>query len=178
MPVWVQFVIAAAAFVTASGVLIKKVIIPVFHFAKQVDDLLPKMVELTEQLSHQPDSAKILAEIVGQLRTDSGSSLLDIIKRLEETSKINTANNSALFGLMTSLGVRVDAGAATGLRNEDTARLRDAAAEKIAADLKIAQDAVDEVAAELAASHKRADDIDTRDGNPGDAADAASRSPQ
>lgn len=153
-PVWLQVILAVFVGATAVAAFVAKVLKPLWIAAQRADRMIPMLGDLTEQLRDVPDVFAILKEIVGQVRTDSGSSLLDIIKRLEAASDRNAAANTALLALLTSLGVRIDAGAATGLRNELAAAV---------------------VAVNLSDAHGRADATDAG-GPPGEASDAAARS--
>lgn len=163
---WVRVLVSVAAAITALGIITSKGLIPMWRAARKADEMIPLMAQLVDQLQDVPDVFAILREIVGQVRSDSGSSLLDIIKRLEAASTANAASNTALLSLLSSLGARVDIGAATGIRHEQASAI-------VAADLVIAQAAVDGVAADLAEADHRADVVT---GSPGEAADEASRS--
>lgn len=137
---------------TAFSLFVGKVVKPLWSASRRADEMVPMLAELTEQLRPVPDVFTILKEIVGQVRSDSGSSLLDIIKRLDAASERNAVSNTALLSLLSALGTRIDEGAATALRNEVNAAA---------------------VAVRLANSQSRAD---AEIGLPGEAADAASRS--
>ena len=67
---WVQYVLWAAAFVAAIAVIWAKVFRPMMNLVS---------------------AAAVLQEIVKQFRTDSGSSLRDVVNRLEESAKVAAA---------------------------------------------------------------------------------------
>lgn len=83
MPGWVQAVIAAAATITALGVLWRQVVHPGALFVSKADKIIPILEEQVEAFSGVKGAFKVLAEIQAQFRTDAGSSLKDAINRLE-----------------------------------------------------------------------------------------------
>lgn len=189
MPEWVQWLIAAAAVVTALGVLWAKVVRPGFRAAKTADEMLPLLVELTAVFRGNQSAFSVLENIASQFRTDSGSSLRDVVDRLElaadenrqaaEILKIGAEATRQLAVrdreqverivlMVDRLTVKVDAVTSSAGRIEAAARI-------VASDLVKAQEAVDGVAIDLAEAHVRADEVE---GHPGEAADAASRSPR
>jgi hypothetical protein len=144
MPIWLQYILYAAALAGAMGVLWKKVFRPTAKLITTTEKMLPLLVELTEVFEKTPNAFKVLDEIVAQFRTDSGSSLRDVVNRLDEAAKENrtsadtlkvgveTARQLAeqdreqlrrLIILLDRLTIRVDAGGATGLRIEHAAEV-------------------------------------------------------
>lgn len=173
--VWQVILAAGAAMVTVAA-LWRKVLRPIVRFLATADQLLPLLVDLQAQLGGTPGAFTILKEIVGQLRTDSGSSLRDIVNRLDEAARLNATAAEVLKvnvevvkelaredrelarndrQLLADLIAMVRAGGATGLRIEEAAG---------------------HVAEDLAERYQRADDIHPSEA-PGVAADAASRPP-
>lgn len=184
MPTIVYYTLAAAALLTAIGVIWQKGIKPLWHFlyefTKATKEMLPLLKELTAVFRDSPNAFKVLDEIQAQFRTDSGSSLRDVVNRIEEAARLQqtasekaaTINDSLQLGakaaeilsgidrdklqtlalMLDRLGVRIDAGVATGIRNEQRA-------------IGVAED--------LAASQQRAD---SEEGDAGAAADAAAKS--
>jgi type II secretory pathway component PulM len=180
MPVWTQIIIGIAGFVVALGVIWKKVVSPLARLITTTEKILPLLVMLTEVFEKNPNALKVLGEIAAQFKTDSGSSLRDVVNRLEqaaldnrkavvaaaeaadvlkigvEASRLVSDQDRAMVRrleiLLDRLGVKVDEGAATGMRIERAAG---------------------HVAQDLAASHRRADE--TEGGEPGAAADAAAQ---
>lgn len=146
----------------------------------QMKAAFPMLQKLGEQFDNSPDAFKVLKEIQEEFRTNSGSSLRDVVNRLEEAS--NQSAHAAEYlkvGVEASrllakedreqilkvivlldrvtlrldrLTLKVDHSAATGERIESAAR---------------------GVADDLSEAHRRADAVE--DGNHGAAADAASR---
>jgi len=156
---WVNGLFVAAAVVTAVSVLVAKAVVPMWRFARRADKLVPLLAKLADQLEHQPDHGQILAEIVKQVRTNGGSSLLDIITDIKAQATANAASNAAVLSLLSHLVIGVDAASVDRV--------------EVAAALAKAQRAVERVAVDLAGSHERADAVT---GHPGEASDAASRS--
>lgn len=172
MPTWAQVLIAAAAVVTAIGVLWSKVLRPGMKAASAAEEMLPLLRDLTRVFRGTPGVFEVLDQIVAQFRTDSGSSLRDVVNRLEvaaddsreagETLKVGVEaariladrdrqQLDRLIILIDRLTIRVDLISASGQRIE-------------AANSAVADD--------LAAAHQRADNTI---GDPGAAADAASQ---
>lgn len=175
MPLWLQIVLWVAAGLTACGVIWTKAIRPLVRFIAKAEEMIPLLKELNKVFRDTPNAFKVLDEIVAQFRTDSGSSLRDVVNRLDEAAKQNKAAGELLkigveaarqlaeqdraqlqrlIILLDRVTVKVDAGAATGLRNERAAGI---------------------VAEDLAAAHARADAATSTDA--GAAADAAASSP-
>jgi hypothetical protein len=187
MPNWMQYVVWAAGVVAALTVLLglpvlfwKKVLRPGAKLITTTDEMLPLLKTLTLTFKDNPDAFKVLGDIAAQFKTDSGSSLRDVVNRLEaaaednrravqaaseaaevlkigvEASRLVSDQDRAMVRrleiLLDRLGVKVDEGAATGMRIERAAG---------------------HVAQDLAASHRRADE--TEGGEPGAAADAAAQ---
>lgn len=121
------------------------------------------MRELTAAFRGTPHAFDVLDEIVAQFRTDSGSSLRDVVNRLEQgtltlqqgaetvkqLAEQDREHLQRLIILLDRLTVRVDDSSARGARMELAAGV---------------------VAKDLADAHKRAD---ASEGEPGTAADAA-----
>lgn len=171
-----QVVLGIGAVITTAGLLWHKVLRPLVRFIATAEEVLPLLVDLEKQLGGTPDAFAILKEIVGQLRTDSGSSLRDIVNRLDVAATLNATAAEVLKvnvevvkelahedrvlaradrQQLANLLAQVQAGGATGLRIEEAAG---------------------HVAEDLAERYKRADDVHP-DEAPGVAADAASRPP-
>lgn len=182
----VAYIVGAAAVLTALGVIWKKAIKPAvlftWTFVTTIQKMLPLMQELTEAFKDTPHAFEVLDEIIAEFRSDSGSTLRDVVNRIEVASEVNrVATEKAaaisdslkvgveaakllagldrdklqdLILLTDRLGVRVDAGVATGLRNEQRAI---------------------GVADNLAAAQRRADE--TQSSEAGAAADAAASNP-
>lgn len=176
MPFAVQAILVAAAVVSALGVLWSKLGRPTWKIAKAADELVPLLRDFTEAFRGTPQVFLVLDEIARQFRTDSGSSLRDVVNRLEalineqalagEAARQLSADDRRTLARLVLLLDLVDAKADT--LTSDRA--------DVAANLERAQAAVEGVANDLAAAHARADA--TSAGDAGAAADAASRTPE
>lgn len=80
---WPAWVVAAAAAVTALGILWRRVVHPTIRLVSQVNTAIPVLQDLTGTFKDSPGTFKVLDEIAAQFRTDSGSSLRDVVNRLE-----------------------------------------------------------------------------------------------
>lgn len=181
MPTWLQYFLGAAALLTAFGVIWTKLLRPGAKMITLMSELLPLLTEFAETFKDTPHAFNVLDEIIAQFRTDSGSSLRDVVNRIEEAARVQQVATERAAAVSESLkvgveaakllagldrdklqtlallidrvGVKVDAGVATGLRNEAHAA---------------------GVAEDLAAAHARADA--TTSNQAGAAADAAMQS--
>lgn len=179
LPGWVQVVIALAAFSTACATLWKTVVNPIRKAGNRAEEMLPLLVVLTETFSDWPMALKVLREMASQFKTDSGSSLRDVVNRLEAMAA-STARGAE------TLAIGVEAAKQLAQRDrEEVTRLLvqidritvkvDAALEKVDTALVNQADmqhAAAVIAADLAMSHARADAVV---GAPGEAADAAAQ---
>lgn len=155
MPTWLQIIVGAAALVTAVRVLWRKVLHPSLRGFAAIEEALPLLRELVVEFRDTPHAFEILDEIVGQFRTDSGSSLLDVVNRLDDASTaqrtsalVLQANVDSIKTLaeqdraqLARLEVVLNRLSASAERIEDTA----AVAATVAYDLTAAQDRVDAV---------------------------------
>lgn len=184
MPTWIAYIIGAAAVVTALGVLWKKAIRPAANFIAEFviaeREMLPLVKELTAVFRDSPDAFKVLKAIAGQFKADSGSSLKDQINRLE--SAAGRQELAAQKAEANAEHLKVGVASQKELAEDDRQQLRkllielginaqamtslSAAVENIKKDAR-------SVADDLAAAHKRADDVS--DQPHGAAADAAAQ---
>lgn len=172
LPIWVQILIGVAAAVVAGGIIWKKVIRPVAKLITLLDTVLPLLSELAEQFKDSPHAFKVLNDIIREFRTDSGSTLRDVINRLERAAN----ENKVAAGVL-----KVEAETARRLAEEDRKQLERLVQSLNTIDAKQRQSssAVDRieaggkiVAQELDAAQTRAEKVQ---GEPGEAADAAVR---
>lgn len=89
MPVWLQWIVWIGAGVAAAAVIWTKFLRPASKFIARIEAMAPLLVDLTEQLKGSPQSFQILKEIIAQFRSDSGSSLRDVVDRLEKAAAEN-----------------------------------------------------------------------------------------
>jgi hypothetical protein len=83
------YIVLAGAALSALGYLWKKAVKPVAKFITEADKMIPLLVALNETFKDNPTGFKVLNEIAAQFRTDSGSSLRDVVNRLEVAAKEN-----------------------------------------------------------------------------------------
>lgn len=173
MPTWLQVVLGTAALVTAVGVIWKKIVAPMFRIAKAADVLVPLLRDFMDAFEDSPEVFLVLNEIAAQFRTDSGSSLRDVVNRLDKATHDLTISGAAAAQL--SADDRLTLARLVVLLDVLDVKADTAGVERagVAHDLVSAQAAVDAVATALAASEARADAV--TEGDPGEAADAASR---
>lgn len=86
-PNWVNLVLAASALLTSFGVMWRIVIRPTARLIALGNQMMPLVVELVDSFHDVATPFPVLEEIIGQFRTDSGSSLRDVVDRLELSSK-------------------------------------------------------------------------------------------
>jgi hypothetical protein len=91
MPRWTQIIIGAAAVLGAIGIIWAKLLRPlglfIYKFVLVQREILPLLQTFAEVFKDNPNAFKVLDEIVAQFRTDSGSSLRDVVNRIEEAGK-------------------------------------------------------------------------------------------
>lgn len=196
MPAWVQIVVGLAALVTATGVLWKKVLNPLRKAGNTAEEMYPLMVRLTEVFADNPDALKVLYEIAAQFKTNSGSSLRDVVNDLAkaiatlekhaEIARILAERDREQLQRLLTLLDRLDAKVSGGRNALDRIELdRERVAKNlaisenrikdIATALEISEDKVARVARHLLDAQDRADAVV---GSPGEAADAFSQSPK
>lgn len=169
MPVWAQLVVGIAALAAAVIYIWQKVAKPVARGITTMDKLLPVAVELADLFHDVPGALETLREIAVQFKPDSGSSLFDVIQRLDRAAQANT---SAVDVLQTNMETaRRLAEQDRELAEEDRlklasliAKLNDAAAGRVV------------IADNLEAAHERAES-EPAGSDPGAASDAAARRP-
>jgi hypothetical protein len=196
MPAWVQVIGAITALLALLAALWSKVLRPGAGLITSTEEMLPLLRELTSVFRDSPGVFHVLNQIAAQFRTDSGSSLRDVVNRLEAAAVENRNAGEALkvgveasrllserdrqqldrlIVLLDRLTIRVDALAVSGvLLAEDRAN--------VASDLVAREEKLDAatagVASDLAASQQRAAGVDTGDTvGTGAAADAAALPP-
>lgn len=175
MPNWLAIVLGTAAVLTAIGTVWAKLIKPTAELIVLQQNAIPLLRVLVRVFGSDPGRLDVLDEMAGQFRTNGGSSLRDVVNRLDAAAGVNAAAAEVLriqveasrllsvqdreqmariIILMDRLTVKVDAG------DEQRSRMERKQAE---------------VASDLRKSHERADAVD---GVAGEASDAASRSGQ
>lgn len=171
---WVQVAVGFTAITAALTVLWRKVIKPIFFLAQDAVVAAPIFRELIEAFGGNPNALVVLAAIAKEFRTDSGTTLRDVVNKLTDASNLAAVEREAarqlsaedrrllsrLEILLDILRVRADMSA------EERA--------EVAANLAKAQAKVEGIANEVKASQERADSTEGTEA--GEAADAAARS--
>lgn len=181
LPQWAQILLSIAAIVTALGVIWTKVVRPLLRFSHSAEEMIPMLRALTLTFRDTPNAFAVLDEIVAQFRTDSGSSLRDVVNRLEDAARANHQSGEVLKVGVESAKQLADQDRQQLLRlivllDRLTTKVDSAGtiAAGVARDLAVAQVAVDGVAEDLAVAHRRADEV-PHGADPGTAADAAAK---
>lgn len=86
MPHWAQYFILASLLIGAIAVIWTKFVHPLSKLIVFLSQILPMLQEFLEKDKKDPDYQDVLFEIAKQFKTDSGSSLRDVINRLEIAS--------------------------------------------------------------------------------------------
>jgi hypothetical protein len=170
---WVTFILGGSALLLAVGVIWNKLVKPLAKMIALSEKMLPLLAVLTEVFKDNPNALKVLYEIADQFKADSGSTLRDVVNRLEAAARKQEANADGLrVGVETVKQV-------AGLDRERVERLT-LALDRVSTKLDGAVGTVNRielhasgVADDLAAAHKRADEVVSSDA--GSAADAAAR---
>lgn len=98
IPLWASWALGVAAIVGALSVLWTKVILPFAHGVA----IAEKMYPILKRFTDDENVLGILNQIAAQFRTDSGSSLRDVVNRLETAAVENKSVADQLI-----LGVEV-----------------------------------------------------------------------
>lgn len=175
MPTWLTIIIGVGAGLTALATVWRLLIKPTAELIVLQQSALPLLRVLVRVWGADPSRLDVLDQIAEQFRTNGGSSLRDVVNRLDAAATVNATaaevlkvqveasrllavqdreQMTRLLVLVDRLTVKVDAGAVQQERME-------VATGKVADDLEEA--------------HGRADAVD---GRPGEASDAASKSPR
>ena len=172
---WPAWIVAFSVLVTAVGLLWRQVVKPIIRLVRNVNTAIPVLSDLTGTFKDSPGTFQVLDEIAAQFRTDAGSSLRDVVNRIEVAAKEAAEVVDRL---------RVNAQSDRQLAERDRVELQNVLRnmEGLATVLQTvvesgrrteAGDA--QVAEDLAGSQARADEAE---GPAGHAADEASRTPE
>ncbi len=167
LPDWAQIIIGVAAVVGASGVIYTKALVP---FVESVELLN----EIRKDLGSQPDVFAVLNEIARQFRTNAGSSLRDVVDRLDAAAIENRIAIDANKLTLESAKVLAEADRRAAARLEVILNLVSAKADVAAGATTAAAVLARGVAVDLEESHVRAEEHGVSS-IPGEASDAAMR---
>lgn len=91
MPVWLQWIIGIGAGTGALVAVWQKIIRPGAKLIALGTETLPLLIEFTSQFKGKLGSLGVLEEIAAQFKTDSGSTLRDVVNRLETAANESKA---------------------------------------------------------------------------------------
>lgn len=86
MPEWLQWILGAGAVIGALAVIWTKFLQPLGKLITYMHQMLPLLSTLTAQFKDDPDYLGVLSEIAAQFKADSGSTLRDVVNRLEASA--------------------------------------------------------------------------------------------
>lgn len=177
MPAWTQYILIAAALVTAISVLWVKLIRPLAKLITITSQVLPLLEIITATFKDNPDAFNVLADIAAEFRTNDGSSLKDAVDRIEAASE--AARLVALDAKTAADELKIGVEARKLMAEQDRKDWREVLLKLDRVTVKVEDNSATSdrmehaqgvVAHDLAAAHKRADE---NQGEPGAAADAA-----
>lgn len=170
MPLWLQLIISVAAGGTAVGYIYGRILKPLVGRIEVVNNM-------HEGLGSQPEVFPILNEIAKQFRTNRGSSLRDVVNRLDQAVKDNRVAMEALHLTLDAAKVLAESDRRTAARLEELLNIVLAKADIAAVASAAAATLAAGVATDLEDAHARAEGQDAATAVPGEAADAAMRRP-
>lgn len=157
---------------TAIAVIWKRLVGPLIQFVLVAQDL-------TRELKDTPEAFAILREIIAQFRTDSGSSLRDVVNRLETAAEASALAINTLTegGEDRRRQASIEQEASRLLAQEDRTQIARlvVALERVDAKVLAAAHLAEGVAIDLEESHARAEESTSDEA--GAAADAAMQRP-
>lgn len=86
MPYWAQWIVLTSVVAIAIAAIWTKVVRPLSKLIVFLDQILPMLADLLARSKKDPEYLSVLSEIAAQFKTDSGSTLRDVINRLEQAS--------------------------------------------------------------------------------------------
>ncbi len=180
------WIIGIAATVTALSVLWHKALKPGARVISQTERAIPVMQALVETFGKDPAIFDVLHEIASEFRANKGSTLRDVVDRMErklneqaERDVVLEANlkEATVSGQVIAEQLKINVAAVRILAESDRARVSEMMVllGKVSANIDVSQVLGQATADDLAASHARADKH--VDADPGSAADAFSKTP-
>ena len=176
MPAWALIITGLAAVIVAVGVIWTKAVKPAAKLITKADQALPVMAAMTDVFAGDTDIFLVIRAMAAEFRSDSGSTLRDVVNRLEQAAEANSASNVRL--IETTDRLRVSSESIRELARDD----RDQVAKLVQLLARLDERVVDAaalavvVAENLEASHMRAEAAPVG-AEPGEAADAAAQRP-
>jgi len=85
IPIWLQIILWIAGGLTALGVIWLRAIRPMVRFIYEAERAIPILRSVSDKMS-DPDIVEVIIDMARQFQTDSGSSLRDVVNRLEQAA--------------------------------------------------------------------------------------------
>lgn len=168
MPFWAQLVIGTAAVLTALGVIWQKGVKPMLIGANRAEEMYRMQVQFHETFKDAPELLKVMREIAKQFRNNDGSSLRDVVDRIDKAS-------ATAFDAARVLEIKAQVQKELDDRDREQVRRIEVLLDRLEHKVDRLESAAEIVAQDLADAHKRADETQ---GDTGAAADAAVKSPR
>ncbi len=186
MPAWVTIVIAAGAVVTALGILWTKALKPAALTISAASEMVPLARRLVELFGNDPTLFDVIHDFAAQFRNNNGSSMRDVVDRLEKLALGAEARASSLeHDLATASAtakatadvLKVNVEAAKQLAEHDRRRISELLMllGRVSANVDTSKVDVKAITDDLQAGHERAEAHEEHE--PGSAADAFSKRP-
>jgi len=184
MPTWVTVILITSAVVTALGVLWTKALKPGARVISQAEEAVPLLRRLIELFGNDPTLFDVIHDFAGQFRTNNGSSMRDVVDRLEKlalgaesrASKLEHDLETATTQAKATADVlKVNVEAAKQLAASDRTRISELLMllGRVSANADVNKINVQAITDDLAGSHDRAEAHEEHE--PGSAADAFSK---
>ncbi len=180
------WILGAASVVVALGVLWSKALKPGARIISQTERAIPVMQALVETFGKDTAIFDVLHEIASEFRANKGSTLRDVVDRMERKLNEQAERDVVLeadlkeataSGQLIAEQLKINVAAVRILAESDRARVSEMMVllGKVSANIDVSQVLGQATADDLAASHARADEHVEAD--PGSAADAFSKTP-
>jgi hypothetical protein len=186
IPIWIQIIVGVAAVLTGFGTIWKLFFKPMAEIITLQQLVLPLLRDLARSFGGVATPFDVLKDIIFEFRTNGGSSLRDVVDRIESSAKDHAAAAELLkvqVEASRQLAVQDREQLTRLLLNMDRLTIKTDASEvnrvdeaqRVQENLSVAQQGVDDLAQDRDDARRRAD-ATSFGGIPGEAADAASRS--
>lgn len=86
MPTWLSITIGIGGGITSLAIMWRQILRPGAKLIAALDEAVPLLHVAVDSFGQNSTALKVLADIASQFRTDSGSSLRDVINRLEQAA--------------------------------------------------------------------------------------------
>ncbi len=187
MPTWVTIILLTSAVITALGVLWAKALKPAALTISAASEMVPLARRLVELFGSDPTLFDVIHDFAAQFRNNNGSSMRDVVDRLEKLALGAEARASKLeHDLVTASAtakatadvLKVNVEAAKQLAEHDRRRISELLMllGRVSANVDTSKVDVKTIAQDLESGHERAEAHQEHE--PGSAADAFSKREQ